>query len=204
MDQAPLARATLVREMANYLAWRANLQTNEPGASLDALSTMAVHNTGEALGEERAAGLRDWFSRQAPAQGLPRIEIDGALYPWEFLVCADGRLVKTDGVDHCRGHDLIGCQPIEWDIAGARVEYAFSDSEIAFIVDRIQAGAQRRLDVSLIDYLEPCYLAFQLGLWTIAAEAESGQERARLERARLAATVRRYQTALDQFLDRPR
>ena len=41
----------------------------------------------------------------------------------------DGRLLKTDALDHHAGHDLIGCQDITWDIAGATVELDLSDSE---------------------------------------------------------------------------
>ncbi|RWO41748.1 MAG: hypothetical protein E5Y04_08095 [Mesorhizobium sp.] len=193
MDQAPLPRERLIAEFTNYLAWRAlNLRTCEPGASLLALAEMAVSNTSEALGEKRAAALRGWLSKQAPASGLQRVEIDGKLQPWEFLVRADGRVLKTDAVDHCRAHDLIGCQPIEWDIAGARVEYGLSDSDVRTLVQ----GMKLAIDNGHIGFFEPCYLAFQLGLWSTAAQSENGREK-----ARLAATADRYRMRLIRFLD---
>lgn len=198
MDQAGLPRENFIERLARYLAWRAvNLRTLEPGASLAMLADMAVHNASEAVGESRAAELRNWFSKQTPMQGLLRVEIDGRLHPWEFLVCADGRLVKTDAIDHCRGHDLIGCQSIEWDVAGARVEYGFSDSEVAVLSDRLEIDAKRRVNASLIDYFEPCYLGFQMGLWSMAARSEDGPEK-----VRLTSVAKRYETGLVQFLER--
>ncbi|MBZ9996848.1 hypothetical protein [Mesorhizobium sp. BH1-1-4] len=192
MDQLPLPRQRLVAELTRYLAWRAtHLRTREPGASLPALGQMAVHNVSEALGENQAAGLRTWFSKQAPAHVPERVEIDGRLHPWEFLVGSDGTLVKTDAVDHCRGHDLIGCQPIEWDIAGACVEYGLSQSEAATLI----GGMRDHVDAGLIGYFEPCYLAFQLGLWSMAAQSESGAEK-----ARLAKMANRYKAGLTRFL----
>ncbi|KAA3452323.1 hypothetical protein C7I87_02795 [Mesorhizobium sp. SARCC-RB16n] len=194
MDQRPLPRQRLVAELTRYLAWRAtNLRTHEPGASLSALARMAVHNASEALGENQAARLRTWFSKPTPPQVLERVEIDGRLHPWEFLVGSDGALIKTDAVDHCRGHDLIGCQPIEWDIAGTCAEYGLSESEAATLI----GGMPDRVDAGLIGYFEPCYLAFQLGLWSLAAQAESGGEKARLTK-----TANRYQAGLRRFLDK--
>ncbi|MER8513351.1 hypothetical protein NKH47_10425 [Mesorhizobium sp. M1060] len=193
MDQAPLPRGRLVAELARYLTWRAlNLRTCEPGASLLALAEMAASNTSEALGENRAATLRGWLSKKTPAHVLRPVEIDGKLHAWEFLVCADGTVVKTDAVDHCRAHDLIGCQPIEWDIAGARVEYGLSDSDVTTLV----GGMGLDIDNGHIDFFEPCYLAFQIGLWSTAAQSENGQEK-----ARLAATADRYRAGLIRFLD---
>jgi len=34
-----------------------------------------------------------------------------------------GELFKVDGYDHFEDHLFPGCQPIEWDIAGATVEF---------------------------------------------------------------------------------
>lgn len=193
LDQASLSKNRLVTEIARYLAWRAtNLPTSEPGAPLSALAAMAVHNASQAFGESTATDLANWFSINTPAQDLPRVEIDGRLHAWEFLVCANAELVKTDAVDHCRAHDLIGCQPIEWDIAGACVEHGLSRH---LLMRRVQALIDRAIDPCLVDYFRVCYMAFQLGLWTMAAQPEHGPEKTRLTNM-----ANRYRTALELIL----
>ncbi|RWE44472.1 MAG: hypothetical protein EOS78_02570 [Mesorhizobium sp.] len=201
LDGAPISNRDLVVELGRYLAWRAiHLHTSEEGASLSALADMATHNAAEALGSVRAAELREWFSQQTPPKHARRVEIDGRLHPWEFIVCADRKLVKTDAVDHCVAHDLIGCQPVEWDVAAARFEHALSASEsdtlAGYIEEQLRKAFQRSIDVELIDYLQPCYLAFQLGFWSLAAQSEHGGEKARTQKA-----VKRYQEGLVRFLD---
>ena len=90
------------------------------GASLAELRFMARHNTAEALGEawarrleRRTAGLEGFEPR------LRRIETDNRLHAWEWLALPDGRLLKADALDHHAAHDLVGCQDVAWDIAGA-------------------------------------------------------------------------------------
>ncbi|MER8421374.1 hypothetical protein NKJ46_00145 [Mesorhizobium sp. M0166] len=197
LDRARLSTGKLVAHLGCYLAWRAaNLPASEPGASLEALAAMAVQNTNEALGEGRATELRNWFSKQVPPKTMQRVEIDGRLHPWEFILSRSGTLVKTDALDHCRSHDLIGCQDIAWDIAGARVEYSLSDAATAALCNAVEATTSRPVDANLVHYYEPCYLAFQLGLWSMAAR--SGDDR---EQIRLTAAARRYAAALLRFLE---
>lgn len=197
LERARHSKQKMVAHLARYLSWRAaNLPASEPGASLKALADMAVRNTSEALGESRAAELRNWFSKQAPPKTMQRVEIDGRLHPWEFILSRGGTLIKTDALDHCRSHDLIGCQDIAWDIAGARVEYSLSDAATAALYKAVEATTSRPVDAKLVHYYEPCYLAFQLGLWSMAER--SGDDR---EQIRLAAAARRYAAALLRFLE---
>ena len=37
--------------------------------------------------------------------------------------------MKTDALDHAFGHDLVGCQDIAWDLAGAAVEFDLDTEE---------------------------------------------------------------------------
>ncbi|WP_431268207.1 hypothetical protein [Dankookia sp. P2] len=60
-------------------------------------------------------------------------------------------------MDHHAAHDLIGCQDIAWDVAGAMVELGLDP---VLPVDR-----------GLLGFLLPCYCAFQLGAWTMALDA---------------------------------
>jgi hypothetical protein len=159
---------------------------------------MAVQNCGEALGASRAADLRHWFAARPLPRSAPRVEIDGRLHPWEFLVCPDGTLLKTDAVDHCRSHDLVGCQGIEWDIAGAGVEYDLSDAQLLKLVACAEAAMHRAVDRELLSYMQPCYLSFQLGLWTLADQAGAD------ERDRLQPPIRRYEAGLARVLGQAR
>ncbi|TPK76122.1 hypothetical protein [Mesorhizobium sp. B2-4-17] len=196
-DEAHISRDRLIEHLGRYLAWRdANLQTTQAGASLAELAGMAVFNCARALGESHGTRLRDWFaSRQLP-QTQRKVEIDGRLHRWEFLTRPDGTLLKTDAVDHCRSHDLVGCQAIEWDVAGACVEHGLTNLEVSKLVSCMETGTRSRIDLDLVAYMEPCYLAFQLGLWTMATQ--SCDER---DRTRLADTVRRYQAGLLRFVE---
>ncbi|TIP06082.1 MAG: hypothetical protein E5X76_09585 [Mesorhizobium sp.] len=192
LDREGPARDLLIEWLGRYLGWRAaRLQTGEAGASLDQLARMAVQNCEEALGERFALALQSWFACQPSPGPTRRVEIDGRLHAWEFLVSPHGSLLKTDAFDHCRSHDLIGCQGIEWDIAGARVEHDLSAAELSKLVVCIETS----IDRDLVDYFEPCYLAFQLGLWTIARQSADDEDRLRSTRA-----VERYKTGLVRLL----
>jgi hypothetical protein len=111
------------------------------------------------------------------------MEIDGRLHLWEWLLLPDGRLIKTDGVDHCDSHDLIGCQDLAWDLAGAAVELSLSDSEL----DRLRRHVAREgapAAPEAVAFYRACYLAFQLGANRLASQAAADPaEAARLDRA---------------------
>ncbi|TPM96917.1 hypothetical protein FJ977_18525 [Mesorhizobium sp. B2-1-3A] len=193
---ADVSRERFIAWLGRYLGWRGvHLRTSATGAAPDALASMAVQNCGEALGVTKAAELRHWFDARPLRQSLRRVQIDGRLHPWEFLYCPDGRLLKTDALDHCRSHDLIGSQGIEWDIAGAVVEYDLSDAELLHLTVCAEAAMNRAVDRELLSYMLPCYLAFQLGLWTMADQAETG------ESDRLRPLIERYQSRLSRFLE---
>ena len=115
-----------------------------------------------------------------------RVETDNRLQPWEWLVASDGRILKTDGSDHCRAHDLVGCQDIAWDIAGAIIEFDLSEGETEQMLAVVERASGRRVDRDLVRLLHPCYLAFQTGSYAMAAGALSGwpEEQGRLERRR--------------------
>jgi hypothetical protein len=126
------------------------------GASLDALAAMLRANAAEALGAETAARLPE-----PPDRVGPRLFVDGRLHAWEWRVGRDGRVFKTDAVDHAAAHDLIGAQPIEWDLAGAALELGVTSAELPALAD-------------LHPFWPAAYAAFQLGLWTMAETALTG------------------------------
>lgn len=176
--QMPLERSDLIMQLGSYLSYRASLEASWGGASLTQLAEMAIYNTREALGEAAAAAIETSLKAIPDAAAMHRVHVDVRLHPWEWLV-DHGRLVKVDALDHARAHDFIGAQDIAWDIAGAIVEHDLTAVEASQLIAIVEAGGPHRVDRALLDFLLPCYLAFQLGAWSMA----SGPD---------AAIVRRY------------
>lgn len=182
LGQARFDRRALVERVSDYLAAVARGLPRAPrvaGASPASLLDMARRNAGAALGADAAAALERWRERLPRlAAGLRSVATDGRLQACEWLVAPDGRLLKTDGVDHHAGHDLIGCQDVAWDVAGAAVELDLDPDERA----RVARAAGRR-DEEVLAFHEDCYLAFQVGRCWLAARAAAPDEAARLEAA---------------------
>jgi hypothetical protein len=169
----PLAgfeKASMIDWLGSYLGYRArHCIAPQQGASLGKLTEMARHNAELALGGDFAMRLRRWFeSRPVEPCRLTPVQTDSRLHAWEFLVTPAGKLVKTDALDHAAAHDLIGCQDIAWDIAAAGIEHDLSSGELESLRIAVKAGSGREVDPRLVAFYTPCYLAFQIGLWTFA------------------------------------
>ena len=187
----PERRQAFAKRLGEYLGWRAQrLKASDgAGASLQALLEMARVNAVEALGENAAKAAAFEPARWVAATPPRRVWTDNRLHAHEWLEADDGLWLKTDGVDHAAAHDLIGAQDIAWDIAGASMEFDLGPAELAILLTAL--GEWAEVDPDLVELLEPAYLAFQLGAYSMAAQAHGGwpQEHARLARA--AATYRR-------------
>ncbi len=180
----PGLRKRLVARVADYLAFRASRlpAPDAGGASLPALCDMGLHNSGEALG---AAWRAPWARLQARAAKLQArvrpVRTDSRMQAWEWLEGGD-RILKTDAVDHHAGHDLVGCQDVAWDVAGARFELALGDGEAAELL-RALAARGCPIDPALLALYAAAYPAFQLGHSELAArDATDADERERLDR----------------------
>jgi hypothetical protein len=190
LDRGSGDRDRVVAQVGRYLGFRARcFPAGEPGrgAPLARLWEMARFNAGLALGERAARQ----FDRWSPAlerleRRVRRIETDNRLHAWEWLLTRDGRLLKTDALDHHAGHDLVGCQDVAWDIVGAAVELGLSPSERDRLCGVIEAETGRPVDPELLALLAPCYLALQLGDRGLATEIVAGCP-AEVERLRAAA-----------------
>lgn len=153
-------RARLVDRMGDYLGFRARRFASPctPGASVRGLWEMARHNTEAAFGPALALAWDAWLPALDTLQGLLRpVETDNRMHPWEWLA-GEGTFLKTDAVDHHAGHELVGCQDIAWDIAGAAVEYQLSADELRRLIARcghVPAPVALR-------FMRRCYLAFEL------------------------------------------
>jgi hypothetical protein len=179
--EAGVARAQLIDQLAGYLTFRAAIPASS-GGGLAMLRDMALHNTAEAIGDEAAAQLAADLPEPSPLQPLVhRIETDNRLHAWEWLV-ADGHLVKTDGLDHAHAHDFVGPQDIAWDIAGAIVEHDLTRTEAEALQTAVAKRSGRPAAPELLAFLLPCYIAFQLGAWTMALGREAPVTRRYAER----------------------
>jgi hypothetical protein len=167
-------RRLLLDVLGKYLLFRARRFPADAsdGADIPALLAMARTNVEESLGRTMAERL----SRISPPAGrLRRIETDNRMQAWEWLLLPDGRLLKADGLDHHAGHDLVGCQDVAWDVAGAAVELDLTSAET------LRLAQMLGVDDASLAFHGACYLAFQLGAaeMAIAAHADAPDERAR-------------------------
>lgn len=193
IDGAPLrGPAAAPPRLGEYLGYRRRqFPADAPGADGESLREMARVNAAEIGGAELADAVTRRLEGLARLEGrLEPVHVDGRLHRWEWVRAAAGELRKTDALDHCCAHDLIGCQDVAWDLAGAAVEFG------------LDAAATRQLERQVLGRPDPLrtemfrglYCAFQAGLWSMAQQAAEGGDR---RRAAMQATG--YATALRQW-----
>ncbi len=172
--------------LARYLGFRARAfpARQNAGASLAGLWAMAKANGTEALGEAATRSLDPWKERLRELATAARpVAIDGKLHAHEWLVDGRGRWIKTDALDHCCGHDLIGCQDIAWDVAGAAVTFELSAEEAERLRRNVETEARQSCHPGLVAFFRIAYAAFQVGVLSLARGREDGEEAARLDQA---------------------
>jgi hypothetical protein len=158
-----------VEEIGRYIGARARKfpAPGDSGASLAELLQMACRNASLVLGNSAAEAIRRASGPiEAMAPRVARVRTDNKLARHEWLRTADGPLIKTDALDHHRGHDLIGCQDVAWDVAGAIVEFALNAGE----TERLIGAVQCRVDPELLAFYRIAYLAFRVGQETLAGQ----------------------------------
>jgi hypothetical protein len=169
-DARPLANdETPIGEIGRYIGARAKLfpAHEASGASIAELLTMCRRNVSIAFGENAVRALDRWNPAELSSR-VRRIRTDNKLDRCEWLRLRDGRLLKTDALDHHQGHDLIGCQDAAWDVAGATVEFELDDHETAELV----AATDQSVDPELLGFYRLAYCAFRLGAADLAARGE--------------------------------
>jgi hypothetical protein len=181
--------------VARYLAFRGRrFATTLPGASLETLASMLLHNAEEALGADVASAFTSWPARALDLQDEVRpVATDNRLHRWEWLRAEDGRILKGDALDHCEAHDLVGCQDIAYDVVGAVVEFAWYGAARKAFLRHFEGHSRSALNPALLAFYLPCYVAFQLGSFTMACDSVPEYSP---ERARLQDEADRYATAL--------
>ncbi len=190
LDLGGFDRERLVDHVGRYLGFRARAfrADRDRGASLVKLVEMTRHNAALALGSQMRSAIDRWDASPSRLDARTRrIEIDGRLHAWEWQVARDGTLVKTDALDHHASHDLVGCQDVTWDLAGAAIELGLSGAEEQRLASIVGTRSGHAPDPELLRLMRPCYLAFQLGRHELAiAGADPG------EAVRLRAAADRY------------
>ncbi len=180
----PSARPAMVG-LSTYLQARAAMAVpaSERGVSAGLLLTMARRNTELALGPHWSDQLSGWEGEVARLDAaIQPVAIDGRMDAHKWLGLADGRLLKADATDHCAAHDLVGCQDILWDVAGAATELSLESAAVDALASAVGAADARPDDRLLLAFCRICYPAFRLGQASLAlsAMAPDAPEAARL------------------------
>ncbi|HEY6308564.1 MAG TPA: hypothetical protein VI488_19135 [Candidatus Angelobacter sp.] len=170
MSAEDLCPRVLAR-LAAYCAFRAESFAREP-SGLSALGQMAEHNLYE-LGFERPVRL----TLERP------VLADGRMQPHEWLLMAQGEMLKTDSGSHGDDHFFPGITDIAWDLAGAIVEWKMSAGHTeAFLEAYLRASGDDA--ACRIDDFIAAYAVFRCAYCRMAGNALAGaEEQARLERA---------------------
>ena len=173
-----------VSEIARYLSTRARLlpAPSDSGASIEELLAMARRNLTLELGGDSVAALDHWRARLPELERrVVRVRTDNKLDRQEWLRARGGPLIKTDALDHHQAHDLVGCQPLEWDVAGAIAEFDLDQKGAAFLVRQLgDQGA--RIDSELLRFCHVAYLAFRIGRARLAEGVSDREDGVRLSR----------------------
>ena len=116
--------------------------------------------------------------------GLERPVIaDGRMQPHEWLLTADGHMLKTDSGSHGDDHFFPGPTDIAWDLAGAIVEWEMTAEQSATLLDvyRHKSGDDA---VSRIQHFVIAYPVFRCAYCLMATNAlGEGEESRRFRQA---------------------
>ena len=172
-DAQPLPPGDIpVEEIGRYIGARARLfaADESSGASINELIAMCRRNVSLALGDGAANAVNCWDAEEL-SQVVRRVSTDNKLDGEEWLRLADGRLLKTDALDHHQAHDLIGCQGVEWDVAGAIEEFGLDASQSARLIECAAVPVDRRL----LRFYRVAYAAFRLASAEVGGQAFASQ-----------------------------
>ena len=184
-------------QLARYIGARARLlhAREESGASLDGFLTMIRRNVGLSLGRRALPQADFWAERLPRLERLTaRTQTDNRLDRHEWLQLPGGRLLKSDALDHCQSHDLVGCQDVSWDVAGATIEFDLDPREASWLAAEVGRVAGRLIDPDLLQFMTLAYLAFRLGQATLSSEMSAGDQ---TERRRLDTLAGQYRKRLE-------
>ena len=187
-------------EIGRYIGMRARLlpAVSGSGASVAELLRMARRNVSLEFGDAATHALEPWERRAEQFERrIVRVRTDNKLDRHEWLRTPSGALIKTDALDHHQSHDLIGCQDIAWDAAGALVEFDVAPEQTAGLIGAIEHWSGSEIDRQLLALYRLCYLAFRLGHARLGATMIGDPA----ERARIVRRGDRYAAELQLLLE---
>lgn len=169
-----LSPAILAR-IAEYCAFRLRTFRVSP-AELNALQQMAEHNLRE-LGLDSMIELR----LEHP------VIADGSMQPYEWLMTAEGCLLKTDSGSHGDDHFFPGPTDIAWDLAGAIVEWHMNEQQTKEFMDRYRCTSGDDPSARINGFIK-AYAVFRAAFCLMAANAMAGSD----EETRLRGAAEEY------------
>jgi hypothetical protein len=132
---------------------------------------------------------------------IVRVRTDNRMAPHEWFRTGTGELLKADALDHHHGHDLIGCQDVVWDVAGAISEFRLDEAMSAALIAATEEGLRSEIDRELLQFYRLAYAAFRIGQSTMGIELTGDDAN---EVRRLAHSRDRYAAQLELLLENAR
>jgi hypothetical protein len=191
MPGAMLSRLNLCRSLldhiAKYCAFRlANFSCQ--GSVHAELPHMLAHNL------EQEFGWTSPLDTEHLLTARPALA-DGAMHPCEWILAANGRIIKTDGISHGDNHFFPGPCDIAWDLAGTAVEWELKADAIEYLVRQFQrhSGVEvsKRLPAHIL-----AYCVFRLGFCKMGLSTARGSK----EEGRLYSAYRKYRNHAAELL----
>lgn len=159
-----------VATAARYLAFIRRTFALDASPSIERVAEMVTTNVGEGLGTEWIGRAESILRAASPAvRDAPAVAIDGRMLAHEWLRGPDGRLLKTDALDHHADHFFPGCKDIAWDVASAIEELALDEGAATALVARYATAAHDPSITRRLPFHRVAYLGYRLGYATLAA-----------------------------------
>ena len=183
----PMCRQDLSRDVIERIARYCAMRTSEFAIAQpepSPLRAMTRYNYEQEFSETAPP----WPHLDAPRRP---VLCDGRVQPHEWVMKADGTMVKTDGEAHGDDHFLPGPADIAWDLAGAIVEWHMDCAGEEGLLARYAKLSGDDASGRIPDYIA-AYSVFRASYCTMAAHAM----RSTPEEERLLKAAQEYRTLL--------
>jgi hypothetical protein len=180
-----------ITRLADYLTFVAQTRRCGQATAPAALREMAVTNMRAGDGEDAARAIE----RVPLPEVVEAVHTDNRLQRHEWIRI-NGRLLKTDGVDHGDDHFFPGPTDIAWDVAGVIEEWRLNDAACSALLTRFRTVGGDQTIGDRLPFYRVAYLAFRSGYSRFAAEQLSSTDDGRRFRQAHA----RYRARLEEVI----